>query len=61
MDWLQRHQVSEVECLLLNKAGNARGKFIPAQNFQSRGETRLPESFLGAGTFTATGMSKADS
>ena len=45
-DWLQQHQISEVECLLPDIAGNARGKFIPAQQFLSRGEPRLPESIL---------------
>ncbi|MCB1842388.1 MAG: glutamine synthetase, partial [Halioglobus sp.] len=45
-DWLKAHQISEVECLVPDMAGNARGKFIPAHQFLSRGEPRLPESIL---------------
>jgi glutamine synthetase len=45
-DWLQEHQISEVECLVPDITGNARGKFIPAQQFLSGGEPRLPESIL---------------
>lgn len=45
-DWLKQHQISEVECLVPDIAGNARGKFIPANQFLSRGEPRLPESIL---------------
>jgi glutamine synthetase len=45
-DWLKQHQISEVECLVPDIAGNARGKFIPAHQFLSRGEPRLPESIL---------------
>ena len=29
-DWLKQHQISEVECLVPDMTGNARGKFIPA-------------------------------
>ena len=43
-DWLKQHQISEVECLVPDITGNARGKFIPANQFLSRGEPRLPES-----------------
>lgn len=45
-DWLKQHQISEVECLVPDMTGNARGKFIPAHQFLSRGEPRLPESIL---------------
>ncbi len=45
-DWLKRHQISEVECLVPDMTGNARGKFIPAHQFLSRGEPRLPESIM---------------
>ena len=45
-DWLKRHQISEVECLVPDMAGNARGKFIPANQFLGLGEPRLPESIL---------------
>jgi glutamine synthetase len=45
-DWLKKHQISEVECLVPDMTGNARGKFIPSHQFLSRGEPRLPESIL---------------
>ena len=45
-DWLKQHQISEVECLVPDMTGNARGKFIPAHQFLSRGEPRLPESIM---------------
>ncbi|MGB1141911.1 MAG: glutamine synthetase family protein, partial [Halioglobus sp.] len=45
-DWLKQHDISEVECLVPDMAGNARGKFIPARQFLSRGEPHLPEGIL---------------
>jgi glutamine synthetase len=45
-DWLKQHQISEVECLVPDMTGSARGKFIPANQFLSRGEPRLPESIM---------------
>jgi len=45
-DWLKQHQISEVECLVPDITGNARGKFIPAHQFLASGEPRLPESIL---------------
>lgn len=45
-DWLKQHQISEVECLVPDITGNARGKFIPANQFLSQGEPRLPESIM---------------
>ena len=30
-DWLKQHQISEVEVLVPDMTGNARGKFIPDQ------------------------------
>ncbi len=45
-DWLKQHRISEVECLVPDMTGNARGKFIPAHQFLSRGEPRLPESIM---------------
>ena len=45
-DWLKQHQISEVECLVPDITGNARGKFIPVNQFLSRGEPRLPESIM---------------
>lgn len=45
-EWLERHNISEVEALVPDLTGNARGKFIPAHQFVSHGEPRLPESIL---------------
>ncbi|MEM1402501.1 MAG: glutamine synthetase family protein [Pseudomonadota bacterium] len=45
-DWLKQNQISEVECLVPDLTGNARGKFIPAHQFIAQDETRLPESIL---------------
>ena len=45
-DWLKQHQISEVECLVPDITGNARGKFIPAHQFLDMGEPRLPESIM---------------
>lgn len=44
--WLKEHQISEVEALVPDMTGNARGKFIPAHQFLSHGDARLPESIL---------------
>ncbi|WP_461520761.1 glutamine synthetase family protein [Porticoccus sp.] len=43
--WLQANNVSEVECLVPDMTGSARGKFIPANKFLKE-ESRLPESIL---------------
>ncbi len=45
-NWLKQHQISEVECLVPDMTGNARGKFIPAHQFLGHGEPRLPESIM---------------
>ncbi len=45
-DWLKEHQISEVECLVPDITGNARGKFIPAHQFLDMGDPKLPESIL---------------
>lgn len=44
-DWLQKNNVTEVECLIPDMTGNARGKFIPTDKFV-REDSRLPESIL---------------
>ena len=44
--WLEEHNISEVEALVPDLTGNARGKFIPAGQFLRRGQPRLPESIL---------------
>ena len=43
--WLKQHQITEIECLIPDMTGNARGKFVPADKFFKE-ETRLPESIL---------------
>ena len=44
-DWLKTHNISEIECLIPDITGNARGKFVPAAKFFKE-ETRLPEGIL---------------
>jgi glutamine synthetase len=44
-DWLRENRITEVECLVPDMTGNARGKFIPADKFVKE-ESRLPESIL---------------
>ncbi len=43
--WLNNHGITEVECLVPDMTGNARGKFIPAKKFVKE-ESRLPESIM---------------
>ena len=43
--WLKENRITEVECLVPDMTGNARGKFIPADKFIKE-ESRLPESIL---------------
>ena len=43
--WLQENNITEVECLVPDLTGNARGKFIPAAKFVKE-DSRLPESIL---------------
>ncbi|MEP1470014.1 MAG: glutamine synthetase family protein [Halieaceae bacterium] len=45
-DWLKQHQICEVEVLVPDMTGNARGKFIPAQQFLDLGDPKLPESIM---------------
>lgn len=45
-DWLKEHKITEVECTVPDLIGNARGKFIPASQYLSQGDPRLPESIL---------------
>ena len=44
-DWLREHRITEVECLVPDMTGKARGKFIPADKFIKE-DSRLPESIL---------------
>lgn len=45
-EWLKEHRISEVECLVPDMTGNARGKFIPAHQFLTLGHPKLPESIM---------------
>jgi len=44
-DWLRENRIIEVECLVPDMTGKARGKFIPVDKFIEEG-CRLPESIL---------------
>ena len=44
--WLEDDNISEVECLVPDMTGNARGKFIPAHQFLSQSDLKLPESIM---------------
>lgn len=44
--WLKENRITEIECLIPDMTGNARGKFIPANKFTQQESPRLPESIL---------------
>jgi glutamine synthetase len=44
LDWLTERKISEVEAIIPDQAGIARGKFMPAKTFGKQGGMRLPES-----------------
>ena len=44
-NWLTENRITEVECLVPDMTGNARGKYIPADKFIKE-DSRLPESIL---------------
>ena len=43
--WLKENSITEVECVVPDMTGNARGKFIPADKFVKE-DSRLPQSIL---------------
>ncbi|WP_444931284.1 glutamine synthetase family protein [Microbulbifer sp. SSSA002] len=43
--WLENHNITEIECLVPDMSGNARGKFTPTKKFLTQ-DSRLPESIL---------------
>ena len=51
-DWISSHGISEVECLVPDLTGNARGKIIPASKYCNELEMRIPEAIF---TQTVTG------
>ena len=50
--WLQEHKITEVECIVSDLTGMARGKIMPAAKFCDGEGIRLPEGVLVA---TVTG------
>ncbi|MFT3755928.1 MAG: glutamine synthetase family protein [Pseudoxanthomonas sp.] len=50
--WLKDRRITEVECLVPDITGNARGKIIPADKFKHDFGTRLPEGIFAT---TVTG------
>ena len=44
--WLEANQIAEVECLVPDMTGNARGKFIPAHQFLSGNDLKIPEAIM---------------
>jgi glutamine synthetase len=55
--WLKQRRITEVECLVPDITGNARGKIIPAAKFSHDYGTRLPEGIFAT---TVTGESPDD-
>ncbi|MBS1270110.1 MAG: Gamma-glutamylputrescine synthetase PuuA [Gammaproteobacteria bacterium] len=45
-DWLDKHGISEVECIVPDMAGTPRGKIMPAAKFADEQGMRLPEDAL---------------
>ena len=48
-DWLKKHNITEVECLVPDMAGIARGKILPAEKFvkgMKQNGLRIPESIF---------------
>ena len=45
-DWLEKHRITEVECIVPDLAGAARGKIMPAAKFNRDETLRLPRSIF---------------
>jgi glutamine synthetase len=43
-EWLLENKIDEVEAVVADMAGVARGKYMPARKFSEQGGMRLPES-----------------
>jgi glutamine synthetase len=43
-DWIEKHQVTEVECIIPDLAGAARGKIMPAAKFTGDATLRMPQA-----------------
>ena len=42
--WLDEHQITEIECLIPDMAGQARGKIVPRHKYDPAAGLRLPEA-----------------
>ncbi|OYU98767.1 MAG: hypothetical protein CFE45_15240, partial [Burkholderiales bacterium PBB5] len=47
--WLNEHRVTEIECLVPDLTGVARGKILPREKFTEDRGMRLPEAIVGIG------------
>lgn len=45
-DWIEKHQITEVECIVPDLAGAARGKIMPASKFTDATTLRMPKSIF---------------
>jgi len=45
-DWIEQHQITEVECIVPDLAGAARGKIMPASKFTDTTTLRMPQSIF---------------
>ena len=45
-DWIEKNQVTEIECIIPDMAGAALGKLVPASKFNDDSVLRLPESIF---------------
>ena len=45
-DWIEQHQITEVECIVPDLAGAARGKIMPASKFVDTTTLRMPQSIF---------------
>ena len=43
-DWIEKNQITEVECIVPDLAGAARGKIMPASKFVGSNTLRMPQS-----------------
>ncbi len=47
--WLDKHRVTEIECLVPDLTGVARGKILPREKFTEDRGMRLPEAVVAMG------------
>ena len=47
--WFKEKRITEVECLVPDITGNARGKIVPATKYSHDFGTRLPEGIFVTG------------